>query len=118
MLLILKTLFACLSVGLGFYLAYIYIRGIDQGSSPLLLIPVAILILGGTTLLMYLSRAIAHTKEKNTHTTEVHDESKGLATLLKKNNDLTHQWKRITVLREKLRMMQLSAEEKATKQLS
>lgn len=112
MILILQTLFACLATGLGFFLAYHYIQGIDQGSSPFLLLLAAILIGGGAVVLIRLSRSVMYVKGKIMKLGAKTSEEKGFATLLKKNNDLTHQWKKTAVLREKLHMMQLSAEEK------
>ena len=93
----------------GFYLAYYYVVGIDSGRSPLLLVLSLILIGVGV---YYLLRA---GKSDDTVTVKVKKTSsvKGNAKNFNRNNDLVKQWKKTMEQRDRLKLLEMSGENKS-----
>jgi hypothetical protein len=91
----------------GIYLAYYYVVGIDAGRSPLLLF--LSLIITGVGV-YYIHRAA----NSDTVTVKVKKTpaAKGEAKSLKRNNDLVKQWKKTMEQRDRLKLLEMSGENK------
>lgn len=97
----------------GFYIAYMYLKGEEQGSTPLLLLPAAILIGLGIFFLIKAGKTSVTgvAKAKNNPGGMEHTPHEGFADMLKRNNELESKWARTAQLKDQLKVLQLSAED-------
>lgn len=95
----------------GFYLAYLYVKGLEHGSNPLLLISAILLVSVGVYFLIKASSSsvvgVAKAKPEVQQTTS----NQGFSEMLKRNNELESKWARTAQLRDQLKVLQVSAEE-------
>lgn len=110
--LILRTLLGLFSSSGGFYTAYIYIKGEEQGSTPLLLIPAVLLIGVGVFLILKASKTgltgAAKPKQQLQESTDTPHEN--FADVLKRNNEIAKKWESTGQLKDQLKVLQASAE--------
>ena len=111
-----QTFLGLLIVAVGLYIGYFYITGIDQGSNPWLL-ALAIPIVGGGAFILFRAGKSDDTVVKKTskvpfnfENNQFTEEKAGLESTIQKNNDLTKQWSKTNEARNRLRMLELSAE--------
>lgn len=109
---ILRTLLGLFSSSGGFYTAYIYIKGEEQGSTPLLLIPAVLLIGVGVFLLLRASKgSITGITQPKQQLQELPDAShESFADVLKRNNEIAKKWESTGQLKDQLKVLQASAE--------
>lgn len=99
----------------GFYLAYVYITNINKGSSPFLLLPSILFISVGIYFLVKASNKSASGFVKAPESLAPHETpGKGFSDVLKENDKLAQKWNQTEQLRTQLKMLQVSAEEKAS----
>jgi hypothetical protein len=102
------TILALLLTFAGLYLCYLYISGLDQGTTPLILIPALILLITGTFLLFRAGKSDA-TVLSQPHTTATIPPA-NLENTLQKNNALMAEWNKTNDTREKLKLLQAAAQ--------
>lgn len=102
----------------GFFLAYFYITGIDLGRTPLLLIPSFGCIALGVYLLLRAgaSDATVITKAKIPELKPEKNPTKGLGSVLERNNSLSSEWNKTEDQRTKLKLLQASASAQSPEQ--
>lgn len=101
-----ETLLGLLLSGSGIYTGYFYLNGVDQGRTPFLLLLSLVLIGGGVYLLIRAARTEDTMFVKPSVTTPITKEGERL----KKNNELANEWKRTMDQRDRLKMLEVSAE--------
>jgi hypothetical protein len=106
---ILKTFLGLLITALGFCLTFFYLIKIDDGCTPLLLIPAVALIIGGIYLLMRAGKSDVTVIKKPDMPLAAKDASNaGLEEVFNKNNQLSSQWAKTVEKRDKLKMLEIS----------
>jgi hypothetical protein len=112
---ILKTLFSLSVSGSGLYTAYIYVSGLNSGSSPILLALSAALVTAGVYLLVRIGSSNATAAVMtNSDTSDIVKgplvtDKEGLASTLAKNNKLVGQWADANTQKDKMRLLEISA---------
>lgn len=89
----------------GFYIAYIYLHGIDNGTSPLLLIPSILFIAGGIFFLIQASKSNASVIAKGGEMPQPQSKET-LADILERNSQIINQWEKNSQMRDKLKVVQ------------
>ncbi|HZE87005.1 MAG TPA: hypothetical protein VE090_02245 [Methylomirabilota bacterium] len=106
------TFLGLLLAVVGFYLAYFYITGVNDGKSPLLLIPSLALVAFGIWLLLQAGKSDAMVVTKGKITTTKSNENKekgGLENVLQKNSAMTADWEKTENQRTQLKLLEASA---------
>lgn len=108
---ILGTLFGILISFGGFYAAYIYLDGIENGSSPFLLLLSALLVGGGVYILLRAGKSNASVivKVDKTKSGAVNSQETGFESMLEKNKKLSEDWSKTVEHRDRLKLLQMSA---------
>jgi hypothetical protein len=97
--------------GGGFFLLFFYLSGISTGQTPLLLIPAVLCVGGGIFLLLRAGKSNATTfalAEEGQTTTET-IKAVGGKNLLEKSNEYTAEWKKTNDTKDRLKILQISA---------
>jgi len=104
-----QTLVGLILSASGIQTIYIYVTGLDKGTSILLLLLALILIGVGVYLLMRAGKSDASvfTRLKNLRGANVNDDQ-AMAQTLEKNNQLTKEWSKTVEKRDKLKMLEVS----------
>lgn len=102
----------CLTIG-GLYIGYIYISGIDTGSSPFLLIPCILCVAVGVFLLVRAGKADDSIIAKAKSISQPGGSS-NLEDRLKMNNEINSQWGKINDDKNKLRLLEIAANEQSS----
>lgn len=103
---ILKTFLGLLIAALGFCLAFFYLIKINDGCTPLLLIPAIILIIVGLRLLMRAGESDATVIKKPEMPKDVAKE--GLEDMFNKNSALSSKWAKTVEKRDRLKLLEIS----------
>lgn len=105
------TLLGLILSASGFYVAYLYIKGVnDNTSSPLLLLPSIVLVGLGIFLLLRAGKSNA-TIPSLVGVEEVPENKnkEGFESLLNRNNELSEEWSKTVDDRDKLQILQIAA---------
>ncbi len=111
---LLKTCGGLFLAAAGFYIMYLYLKSLDTGSNPLLLLLSIALVSVGIFFLLRAAKSNDTVIAKPQATNEVAASTapkRGFADMLKRNNELTSQWSKTSALRDKLKVIQISTEE-------
>ena len=108
---ILMTIMGLCITLIGFYIAFFYVTGIDQGRSPWLLLLTPIFVAIGVYLLLQAGKlddsVVAKAKIDKS-------EKKVSVSILERNNKLSDEWSKTVDARDRLKLLEMSAKAKET----
>lgn len=106
---LLRTILGLLLSASGIQTIYIYVKGLDKGTSILLLILAIVLITSGAYLLMKAGKSdsTVFTRLKSFRKKKI-DEAQALEQALESNKKLTDKWGKTIEKRDRLRMLEIS----------
>jgi hypothetical protein len=108
---IFETISGLLMVILGFYLAFIYLYGMEEGSSPWLLFPSIFLIIIGLYLLIRAGKSedtVVLKKDLDKPSNNV-GKKEGLESIIQRNNELSAEWAKTIETRDRMKLLEISA---------
>jgi hypothetical protein len=112
----LKTILGMTFLITGFGIAYSYLSNMDNGSSPLLLIPSLCIVILGIFMLMRAGKSdeTVILKPKKSAEDQLGNTGIKKATLIRRNNAISEEWARSVEKRDKMKLLKIaaSAEEK------
>jgi len=107
---ILKTLLGLLVCASGFLLVFFYLIKIDDGWTPLLLIPAILLIILGAYILIKAGKSDVTVVKKPDIPLAAKDVSNaGLEAVFNKNSQLSSEWANTVEKRDKLKLLEISS---------
>ncbi len=108
---VLKTFLGLILTVGGLYLAYLFIKSLDTGGTPLLLLPSLLCIVVG---MVFLSKAGSSNasviKNIQGEIPSQADTKDTFTRVLQRNNEIQTQWERTAQLKDKLKVSQIAAE--------
>lgn len=109
---ILKTFLGLLLAFSGFYFSFVYVYGIDRGVSIFVLFAGIVLVIVGGFALIYAGSSSESVMRKPKTKPFTENKAGGFSEVLRENNEITSNWQATSSLRDKLKMIQITSEQK------